>query len=138
MVVTILGVLEDGTPRAAGVPLDPGAPLRMPLGGSATINVSIVGSNGVPVPVVDGDVFTLGFKKRPSEGPLFAPKIGVPVPSVPGTVVQFTFAASDTRYLTSGQYVYDVWRTRGDAQDRLVPVSLFQLLPVATMPPPST
>lgn len=128
MQLEILGVLEDGGLRGAAVPTNPRRTLRMPLGASLTLNARVVRANGSPV---TGGTLTWTVKKKPSDTqPSFQKLATCADPTV------FTVTPADTKQLTAGVFVFDVWHTDGSGnRNAVVPLSPFLIEPAATPPP---
>ena len=133
MRIELTGVLEDGTPRRAGVPTDARANINFLKGSDAEIIVTVVTPGGDPVDLTGA--FTeilLTVKKRPEEDP---PRIARAASSVAGNRATFIFVPADTRRLDAGLYTYDVWLTKGGARNSVIPLSPFQLLDTAAAVP---
>jgi hypothetical protein len=134
--IYLTGVLENGLPRAPQVPLDVRKALRFPLGSSLTLTVNVVTPDGATVPLpVNSLVWTI--KKLATD---FSPAVN-PVktgPAAAGTSCDFTLASTDTKQLTPGYYVYDVWHTDAAMppnRNNVVPLSSLLLEFAATLPP---
>lgn len=124
MRIVVTGVLEDGTPRSAGVPTNSRHNLNVQRGGDLALEVHVVTPLGTAVPL-GGAGTTLIFtaKKRPEQSP---PSI-VKTATLAGNVGTFLITPADTKRLQPGLYSWDVWLTKGGLRDAVVPLSPLQL-----------
>lgn len=84
-------------------------PIRLNRGASVELRVTVLDQDGVPIDLT-GKTVTLTARAAPSaEEPLFAAKVFTAGKS--DGCALFSFAASDTKNLEPGRYVYDVWVT---------------------------
>lgn len=131
-------MLEDGSPRVAGVPINPRRNLDVPRGGDIELVVSVVTPLGTPVNLGGaGTELLLTIKKRPQENPRI-----VKSASLVGNKGTFLIQPGDTRRLQPGLFSWDVWLTKDGLRDPVVPLSPFQLqaanAAVPATPPPET
>jgi hypothetical protein len=130
MVIELIGVLETGGPRAAGVPVDPRRTLTVPLGTSLTLRVSVLASDGSQVQLpINSLAWTV--KKSPLDTSAAFTKTG---PAVAGAVCDFSLLPADTKNLSPGKYVFDVWYVVAGVRNAVVPLSPFELEYAATLP----
>lgn len=124
MRILLTGVLEDGTPRREGVPIDPRANVSITKGANVEIVVTVVTPGGEPVKLTGtGTELLLTVKKRPTEAATIS-RLAVSE----GNVGTFTLVPTDTRTQIAGLYGYDVWLTKDGERDVVVPLSPFNLL----------
>lgn len=131
MLLELIGVLDTAAVRAPGVPSNSRKTLTVPLGTSLTLSVTVLDSSGTLVPL-EANSLTWTVKKSPRDsGSAFA-KVG---PSVTAATCDFQMVPNDTKQLTPGLYVYDVWYTSPTGQrNAVVPLSPFELEYVSTLP----
>ena len=137
MRVALTGVLEDGTPRRAGVPVNPRTTLNVPQGVDLELVVDVVTSSGVGVNLeVEGTELLLTVKRRPSES---TPRI-VRKASLAGRRGTFLVEPGATRRLLPGLFSFDVWLTKNGLRNPVIPLSPFNLqaanAAVPAQPPP--
>ena len=137
MKLSLTGVLDDGTPWK--IP-NPRTTIQLALGGSSTIEVFVVRPNGTSVvlaagssvPLVAADTMVLTVKKTPSDSLAAITKTVVG----PASSAVFSISPADTKLLTAGRYVFDVWLTQaGVTRDPVIPLSTLLLEPAATPAP---
>lgn len=128
MVIDLTGVLEDGTPRSANVPVNPRRTLSFPLGTTLTINLRVVRPSGA---VVTGGTVAFTVKKKFSDSQSAISKSATLADPTPITV-----AAADTKLLTPGAFSYDFWHTDGSGnRNAVVPLSPLYIEAAAKLPP---
>lgn len=129
MVLNLIGVLEDGSPRSTGVPINPRQALSFPIGSSVTLNLRVVTADGKSAPA---GIVTWTLKKRPED----TSRVFAKTATLSGGNASFTVDPADTKRFEAGQYVYDVWHaaTVGGARNPVVPLSPFRLEAAATLP----
>ena len=124
MRIFLTGVVEDGTTRREGVPIDPRASLSVTKGSNVEIVVAVVTPGGEPVKLTGvGTELLLTVKKRPTETATIS-RLAISE----GNIGTFTLVPTDTRTQTAGLYGYDVWLTKDGKRDVVVPLSPFNLL----------
>ncbi|MCK5641620.1 MAG: hypothetical protein KAJ19_12530 [Gammaproteobacteria bacterium] len=123
MRVLLTGVVEDGTPRAVGVPENPRAALEIPGGVDMEIVVSVVTSSGSKVPLIAPTELLFTVKKRHSDRALVSKTA-----TLAGNEGTFALTSDETRRLEPGLLGYDVWLTKDGKRDPVVPLSPLQLL----------
>ncbi len=139
MKIFLTAVLEDGTPRRAGVPVDTRAGLEIPKGADVEIRVTLITPGGTPVGMAPTDQLLFTVKRRPEEDPKIS-RAAVLNGSSIGVV---TLVPTDTRRLTPGLFGYDIWLTKGGVRDVVLPLSPFALsaanapIPSVGSPPPA-
>ena len=119
--VRLIGVVEDGTTRRAGVPVNPRTTLKTSKGQDFQIEVTVVTSGGNQVSLA-GTTPTLTIKKRPQDDPALLKYTNG---DIVGNVVTFTLPSVDSKRKLDppGQYVYDVWITLDSKLEPVVPLS---------------
>jgi hypothetical protein len=128
MLLSLVGVLEDGGVRSPHVPINPRTTLNMTLGADVTLSVRVVRPNGQPVV---GGTLTWTVKKKATDMQASFTKAGDC--KDPTT---FTVTPADTKRLTPGLFIYDVWHTAADhTRNAVVPFSSLFIEPAATTPP---
>ena len=117
-------MLEDGTPRRPGVPVNPRRNLNVPRGVDLTLEVTVVTPIGIPVNLdgVDTELL-LTVKKRSRNS---SPDI-LKTASLSGNVGTFLIVPADTRRLIPGLFSWDVWLTKNSKRDPVIPLSPLQL-----------
>ena len=111
MNLTLIGVLEDGSPRRPGVPINPRTTITFPQGVSLSLTVQIVRPDGSPVILGPSDKAEWSVKKKPTDNPPLIAKTATSLNVVAGNPV-FTTLPVDTKQMEAGRYVWDVWLTR--------------------------
>lgn len=130
-VVELVGVVDNGTAVAPGVPTNPRKPISHTRGGSLTVRVTVVGSDGSMV-TLTGATLALTIKKKPSD---YVPDISKTGANYGGAYSEFSLTPADTKNLEPGLYAYDVWLSKDGQRTPVVPASPFWLEPtVANVP----
>lgn len=124
MKIALVGVLEDGTPRRAGVPIDSRANLSIVKGTDVDIEVSVVTPSGSAVGMTGSDELLMTIKRRPQDG---SPKLSL-TGTLSGNKGTFSITPNDTRRFQPGLLGYDVWLTKGSKRDPVIPLSPLTLL----------
>lgn len=136
MIIRLTGVLDSGENHTGLAPENPRITVSLPRGVTATVEVRVVTPGGQPVDL-SGYAAVMTVKKSStldSPDPGFV-KSGT-VSTGEKNLVTFSVAPGDTKPLTPGRFVYDVWVTSGaGARDPVVPISPLNLEPAATPPP---
>jgi hypothetical protein len=108
MIVELLGVLEDGSNRAAAVPQDERRTVNSIQGAALTVRVRVVFPSSVPATGFTDLVLTI--RQRPER---FAARVVTvvlaPAPLVGRAVYEGAVPASAFQSRPSGMYFYDVW-----------------------------
>lgn len=126
-VLYVTGVLEDGTPRASDVPVNPRVELAINKGSSNQIVLRVVNAGGVPAAPVG--TLTLTVAQKPGDYPPLAQLAGTWTPMLgPGTAV-FGWAKTAMADVAWGRYLYDIRLSNGDEVSFVVPASPFRLMP---------
>ena len=125
MQINLTGVLNDGTAYANAVPRDTRAQIVLVQGASMDIDVRVLLPTGAGAPS-SGQV-TFGVKKKAAEGALIK-KTATYV----GGVWRITLTPADTKQMSVGYYIYDVWFTLGGKRDPVIPLSPLMLMATAT------
>lgn len=123
MRISLVGVLEDGTPRRAGVPVNPRASLSIVKGSDVDLMVTVVTPAGTPVSLGGSDELLLTVKKRPTD----SLRLSLTA-TIAGNIGTFAITPTDTRRLDPGLFGYDVWLTKDNKRDPVIPLSPFELL----------
>lgn len=136
MVIDLLGVLEDGSPRAAWVPANPRAALRLPRAGDVTVRVTVVRADGSPVDLTGKTVALTLVRTTRQEG-VVPPGLQVtasgPATGGPPNVAALALSSAQTKALEARRYVYDVWLNASGVRDVLVPLSECVVEPAAAL-----
>jgi hypothetical protein len=132
MKISLVGVLEDGTPKRAGVPNNPRNTVTIQQGANVTLEVKVQTPGGTFIDFNDPTTSLLWtIKKKPADQPPPIQKTA----SKSGTVATFALLPADTKNMTPGRYVYDVWLTYASARDAVIPLSTLVLEAAATSAP---
>lgn len=142
MLISLVGVVQDGSPIAPGVPYNNRTTLTLPRGANATVRLSIVTTMGTLYPV-EYVTSVLTVKRAPDDSPAQISIAGVANPLLGPNVIDFTFVPGSTASpLISRRGTYDIWViTLGGERIQVMPVSPFVLQPTvlasnAPIPPP--
>jgi len=142
MLISLTGVLEDGTPRGSDVPPSAAQTIAFPQGSDVTLRVSVVNAAGIPVDLsASGTSLTFSVKKVtwPFEVVPRVTKVAAFTNARWG-VAEFTIRPGDMWYLKPGDWLYDIWLTLDGARNAVVPTSRLVLqasvAPVPHGPPP--
>lgn len=130
LVITLLGVVNDGRTFNPRVPQYGAQQIDLPLGVSATIRVEVVYPDGTPA-ALDGS-YSLTVKRSPMA--LSVPMGFIKTASAAGNIVEFSIAAADTAGMPPRRYIYDVWRVSSGDRTCLIPISPFVVLPTSGRP----
>jgi hypothetical protein len=130
MLLTLTGVLEDGTPRADNIPVNPRWALSFPIGTNLTLRLTIYTPDGNTVPLSTNSC-TWTLKKSPADGTSIFAKTGL----ANGASIDFTLLPADTKQLSSGIYVYDIWYSATGVRNSVVPLSPLYLEAIAANTP---
>jgi len=133
MQMQFVAVLENGATRSPFVPSVARYSLEVTLGADATIVLDVVDAAGVPVKLA-GATVRLAVKQRTADASPTIAKTGVLKPATAPNRVEFTLAPADTKNLTPGRYLWDVWLTQSGKRDCIVQLSLFLLHPAIGLP----
>lgn len=124
MVINLTGLLDDGTPPRPGVQTDPRQTISFPRGSDVAIIATILTPGGALADLSGvGTTLQLTISKYDWQYPPYIVKLA----SIVGNIGTFTIAAADTKYLSAGQYNYDVWLTLGGKRDAVIPLSMMML-----------
>ncbi len=139
MKVYLTGVAPDGvTPdpnfRLAG---NTAQPLALPRGATMEIAITVVDPFGAFVDLA-GDTLVLTVRKASTQldpQPGLTKTVAVGAGSHVNTATFPAITPTDTRFLESGRWVFDVWRVRASgARDQVVALSAFVLGPALLAP----
>lgn len=138
MIADVLGVWDDAAPRPVdgSVPANPRVQLRLTLGASYTLRLTVVTRGGVALDFGRDPEVSLIWtvKKTTNEWSPTLKKTGTPVPSRGRNCADFSLVPNDTKFLQPGVYVYDIWVTFLGERNPVIPTSPFLLEPAATLP----
>ena len=113
MQVSLTAILNDGSPRRAGVPSDPRTTLSIPQGSDVTLKVSVVTPFGSPVDLsLPGTEMLLTIKKNPKLFWDSWPRITKKATLGSGGVGVFQLEPGDWYNWAAGLYAWDVWLTK--------------------------
>lgn len=135
--LTLIGVFNDGSPRAATVPENPATAIKLARGIAATIRVEVVLSDGTQ-PVLDPLTAApaLRVKRSTAEDFLYLNRTGTLRPDIGNGWIQFAISASDfTAQWPAGRYVFDIGLTYNGARNLVVPLSVLTLQPTTLVFP---
>lgn len=135
MVIDLVGVLNDGSLLQPGVPKNPRRELRLGVGVSTTIRLTVVTTAGVLVDLSASSI-AMGIKRR-IEG--YPPQVTLSgsaiLPAGPGRA-DIVIAATTFKFTPVGLYCYDVWLTgAGGERNPIIPTSPLVLEPAVVLPP---
>ena len=143
MLIDIIGIVEDGSPRGANIPVSSARAITLVIGSSFIVRLRAYYAGGAPFSV--GDVnrtFALTVKRRPQQYDESVVLLTGTADATQGpNVVTFTGTPATTRNVTAGKYVWDVWTTLTDghgavlSRDQLVAVGQCTLSPTVTSIP---
>lgn len=131
-VEALVGILENGSAYAPGVPRDARRELRVTQGATTTIQLSLVYPSGELVNVgILAPTLTLVVSKTTYEAglPTDLQIAGVAAPLEGPNRVNFSLAPADTLALVPGRYLYTVWWALGGVREPVVPTSGLWLEP---------
>lgn len=142
MTLDLVGVLEDGSESAPGVPANPRKTLSVPRGADATIRLVVKARGGATFrpPAVDAsNRAELSVRLKPSLTPLLTLVGAVMAPADgPEPGYKFTLDPSHATLLdpvgNGARLLYDVWLVSGGKADAVVPLSAFVVEPAARAP----
>jgi hypothetical protein len=132
MIVDMLGIIEDGSPRAPTTPTTAGSQLQFAAGEDVTVRLRVITPAGVP-----GDTtstYTLTIKKRSTDGVAVASVVGVAAPLSGSGHLEFDITSQMTKLQPPGRYVFDVWRDDGSTKQPVVPLLPLLLRPRGLLP----
>lgn len=136
MLLNLIGLYQDGSNPAPGVPTNPRVPITTQIGGSATIVVKLLRPSGAGVSVTSGWSFLLTCKRRPQDQPPAFQLTGAVQPLLGSNVMAFTLTPTATKLLQPGRYSYDVLMVDPSGnRDFVIPLSPFILQPAAVLAP---
>lgn len=134
LTLDLVGVLEDGSVRAAGVPSNPRKTLSFPVASDALVRLRVVTADGNPVPMGGTTSLLFTLKKKYTDTDALISRAAT-IDSAGGGLCSFRFVPIDTRQLSPGQYTYDIWLTDTSGNRfAVVPTSPFYLEPAVTVP----
>lgn len=141
MLISLTGILEDGSTRRSNVPSDARTTINLPQGSDVVLSVKVVTPAGNPVDMTGaGTELLLTIKKNPTlyyDWPRIVKKA-----TLAGNVGTFLIEPGDTHDWAAGRYYFDVWLTKGGNRDEVIPTSVLNLLQavaaVPLRPPPPT
>lgn len=122
MIIKLVGVLEDGNPKAASVPLNPRRTITWPQGTDVTVEVQCLKTDGSAV-AIDGPnaKVQMQVKRDPRSN---SPDLSKTVTVLPSGLASFVFTATEQKQLAPGRFYYDVWFTNdAGKRDALIPIS---------------
>lgn len=137
MVIDLLGIVEDGSPRDPQLPGFAQKQVNIIAASSVTFRLTVVRADGTPVVLADDEdlVLTLAISQSSYTSPLpnlkkqatLAPLVGI-------NAATFALVPNDTKFVPPGRYVYAVWMTYDGVRNPIVPVSPFVIGPAGLMP----
>lgn len=129
VITTWTVVLDDGTrPYATDVQIDQRRPLRLVVGETTELRISLVNPVGGVVLLNSGEFLELNLRTlSPPSRPLTA-KRSTPMA---GNLQKISIAAADTQALTPQSGAFDLWAIRGADRSCIIPLSELRLAPSA-------
>jgi hypothetical protein len=119
MVITLVGLLDDGTPHADGQsPLNPRTAITIPRGGDVTIRLTVKTPQGEDVSLASPATLVLTVKKHAQDSKIFTK-----TPTIVNGAAEFSITPADMKQQDPGYFVYDIWRTSGGKTDEVMPMS---------------
>lgn len=135
----ILGVYEDGSPRADGVPPSARQSLAITQGAQTVLELTVVTPAGVALDLTAQTSLVLTFAiRRTYIGMSRTPDLqltGALVPAAGTNRADFTITSDNTSTLIPGRYSYDLWLSSTElGRQPLVPTSPLRLEPAVLLP----
>lgn len=121
MQIDLVGILGDG-PRAIGVPSDGHQTVKLPRGVVGVVSLMVIDPGGATVDLTSATVVELRVRRHSDSEENVLRKTTT---GDANGIALFSIAATDTRYLDAGRYVFDVWVD----DDQVVGLSAFVLEP---------
>lgn len=136
MVIDLVGVLEVGGARGAGVPANPRKPITLQQGADINIRLRVMYSNGVFFPVALATI-TMAIRKSAPFGPTVDSKVATPALDRGPDQADVFFQPRELKDLFPGYYLYDVWLAQpgSGTRDPIIPLSPCYLAATATEVP---
>jgi len=137
MNIDLIGVLQDGSPLAPGVPANACKSISLVAGANTTIRLRVLTPAGVPVDLTTGlTSLVMAIRQRLLGAVATVNKAATLMPADGRERADFVFGATDLRRLAAGRYVYDVWMQKSLANDLIVPPSELVIVPASPVPWP--
>lgn len=120
MVIDVIGIIEDGSPRGPNVPASARQSISIVQGADVVLRLKLVKSDGAPYAPSTGE-YLWSFRKK--NNGIRMRRSGVPTPNIADGSVTFVLTGAETAALKAGIYIYDVWLTDGGVTDAVIPLS---------------
>ena len=136
MVIDLLGILEDGSPRSPLLPPFAQKQVNIVAASSATFRISVVCADGTPVALAEDPalILTLAVSESSYMSPLpNLKKQAVLTPLAGINTATFSLSPGDTKFAPPGRYVYAVWMTYRNERNAVIPVSPFVIGPAGLL-----
>lgn len=128
----IIGVVEDGSPGSLSSHGNPRRTMRFTKGMDLTLELSVVGESGGNIDLTGGTI-VMTVRKQTEPAETVVQKTATLRPEQGENRADLTFVANDFKFVTPGQFVYDIWLTTGSgSREPIVPTSPFLLEPTVT------
>ncbi len=127
MVISLLGLLQEGSDRSPRVPGSGVQPVELPIGAHVQLRLQVRTVGNVPLRLT-GTTLKLSVKRSFLDSVPLVTLQGAALAGVEASWVAFDLLPAVTKPLAPGRYVYDVWRIAGADRDRVVPLSPLVLL----------
>lgn len=130
MITQLTCILEDGTTRAPTFPEQIGKDIDVVRGDSVVVQLACFKANGPKIdlsPVTSSVLFYVKKNSRDNFKPI--KKTAVKVPSQGIHRADVTILSTETKCMTEGRYVFDVWLVTDIGQFQIFPLSVFILRP---------
>lgn len=135
-IINLLGILDDGSPIDASARANLRRPIRFVQGENVTLNLAIIYQSGIPVNLsADLSAASVWTIKPNSLDNAIISKVGALVPTSGINRLDFTLLPADTRTVTPGRFIYDIWLTYFSKRYPVVPGSLCTIEPSITPVP---
>jgi len=138
MFIELLGILEDGSPRAATTPSFAQRQVDTIVGATLTVRISVIKADGTPMPL-GGTQLALAVSPSSYADPFpTLKKMATLKPSLGPNWAEFYISSDDTKMIPPGRYSYAVWMYQSfeGQRDAVIPVSPWVLGPSGFLRPP--
>lgn len=128
-VVSLLGVVEDGSLRSPVVPLNTSKQLHIVHRETTTLRLKLVTPGNTPVTLAQDDVVQFVVRQKSSDTYSQLKITGTPAPLLGAGWYEFAISSDATKFKPAGWYVYDVWVTYANNGPRaqVIAISPFYL-----------
>ncbi len=124
-IIDLLGVVENGAPRAVDIPPNVSQPIELTKFQDVTIRLTVKTASGVLVDLTNKTiVFTMRANSRDTQN--IIRKTGVTNVRAGRGRSDITIVTTDTKFRAPMRYLYDVWMTDTQTSERT------QIIPLST------